>query len=76
MLNGNMTLTKNDLQEIAKVVKTVAIDAVKTEIKPIKLDLSKLRKDVDTMLSMFDREYVDLRTRVERIEDHLNFPKN
>lgn len=71
-----MTLTKNDLQEIAKVVKTVAIDAVKTEIKPIKLDLSKLRKDVDTMLSMFDREYVDLRTRVERIEDHLNFPKN
>lgn len=47
VLNGDMTLTKNDLNQIGKVVQR--------EIKPMKSDLSKVRKDVDTMLSMFEK---------------------
>ena len=47
---------------------------VKRDIKTVKNDVSKIRKDVDVMLSVFDREYLELRKRVERIEDHLNLP--
>lgn len=57
-------LTKSDLKEINTLLTR--------QLKPIKTDVSKTRKDVDVMLSMFDREYVELRRRVDRIEEHLN----
>lgn len=41
------------------------------ELKPIKSDTAKIRKDIDAIISLFDREYVDLRKRVARIEEHL-----
>ena len=59
-------LVKKDLTQIRGVFKE--------EIKTLKNDVSKIRKDVDVMLSMFDREYIDLRKRVERIEEHLRLP--
>ncbi|MGA3292225.1 MAG: hypothetical protein ABSC49_03730 [Candidatus Microgenomates bacterium] len=99
-----MTLTKDDLNQIGKIVRSETRKIVLSEtpeivrsetikivqsetpkivqsetgkiIKPLKSDISKIRKDVDTMLSMFDREYVDLRKRVERIEEHLGFNQN
>ncbi len=61
-------LTKTDLQAIDGIV----ANRIREELKPVKKDISKMRKDIDVMLSLFDREYVDLRTRVERIEEHLN----
>lgn len=57
-------LTKSDLKEINTLLTR--------QLKPIKTDVSKTRKNVDVMLSMFDREYVELRRRVDRIEEHLN----
>lgn len=42
------------------------------KLKPIKQDIAKIRKDITMVISFFDREYVDLRARVERIEDHLH----
>lgn len=52
-------LTKDDLVQIKKIV------------DPIKKDVAQTRKDVKVLIAYFDREYVDLRKRVERIEDHL-----
>ena len=40
-------------------------------LKPIKDDIAHIRKDIKTMVNFFDREYLDLRKRVERIETHL-----
>lgn len=69
-------LTKTDLQAIdnliVKRVDEVVTKRIREEHKPIRKDISKMRKDIDVMLSLFDREYVNLRSRVERIEEHLS----
>ena len=56
-------VTKPDLREIDNLLTK--------HLKPLKSDVAKIRKDVDVMPSMFDREYVELRTRIEKIEEHL-----
>lgn len=61
-------LTKGDLQEIDKVL----TKRMKAELKPVKDDVSHMRKDIKTIVNFFDREYLDLRKRVERIEEHLH----
>jgi len=49
---------------ISKRLQNVATkDDLKKELKPIKSDIAKVRKDVDVMLSMFGR-----------IEEHLHLP--
>lgn len=53
---------------------TQRIDTVQADVKTLKKDTAKIRKDIDVMLSFFDREYIDLRKRVERIEKHLGLP--
>ncbi|MCL4338238.1 hypothetical protein M1271_00955 [Patescibacteria group bacterium] len=81
-------LTKTDLQKIKQSIKEVALtkdDAksfvrrddlrsfvTKDDLKPIKLDIAKIRKDTGTITDFFDKEYLDFRQRVERIEKHLN----
>lgn len=50
-------------------------EKLKRELKPIKEDMTKTRKDINVIVSLFDREYVDLRKRVERIEEHLQIPQ-
>lgn len=68
-------LTKTDLKQIDKLltkrISSETSKSVKKELKPIKSDMSKVRKDVDVIITLFDREYVDLRKRVEAIEEHL-----
>lgn len=52
-------LTNDDVQIIKKI------------IDPIKKDVATSRKDIKVLISYFDREYVELRKRIEKIEDHL-----
>lgn len=52
-------LTKDDLNQIKKIV------------EPIKKDVIQTRKDVKVLISYFDREYLELRKRIDRIEEHL-----
>lgn len=47
------------------------ITDMKTDMKTLRSDISKIRKDVNTIVSYFDNEYIDLRKRVERIEEIL-----
>jgi len=64
-------LTKKDLSEIQKIVQK-EINPIKNDVKTIKSDISQIRNDVKTIVNFFDREYLELRKRVERIEEHLN----
>lgn len=57
-------LTEKDLSKIGALVDQ--------KLKPIKADIAEIRKDVKTMVAFFDSEYLELRSRVERIEEHLN----
>lgn len=41
------------------------------ELKPLKQDIGKIRKDINVIISLFDREYIGLRKRVDRIEQHF-----
>ena len=73
-------LTKTDLSQIRKITrqetKAIVQQETKTitrkELKPIKTDIAKIRKDIGVIISFFDKEYLELRHRVKRIEEHLN----
>ncbi len=78
-------LTKDELEQIGKVIDT-RLDAklapIKEQlaeqgkgIKTIKKSNNKIRKDVNVMLDMLNREDMQLHHRVKRIEDHLNLPQ-
>lgn len=71
-------LTKNDIGKIRNTIKEVALTkedakrfATKSDIKPIKEDISKIRRSLNDIIGFFDDEYIRLRKRVERIEQHL-----
>ena len=57
-------LTKSDLKHIDEIVTK--------RINPIKEDVIEIRKDIKTIVNFFDNEYLELRKRIERIEEHLN----
>jgi hypothetical protein len=62
---------KDDIGQIRKNF------ATKKNLESIKDDVAEIRKDVKTVVSFFDREYLDLRKRVEKIEEHLKIqPSN
>lgn len=55
-------------------ISTKELPAINKDIKSVKKDVVQIRTDVKTIVNFFDREYLDLRTRVERIEEHLHLP--
>ena len=73
-------LTKQDLSQIQhiihsetrKIVQEETRKIVQEELKPVKDDITHIRKDVKLIITFFDREYLELRARVEKIEQHLN----
>lgn len=72
-------LTKKDLLNIDKqlnIDKKLAerLSPIHADIKTMKADIGKIRKDISGITDFFDQEYIGLRKRVERIEDHLNLP--
>ncbi len=61
-------LTKSDIETLKSILVT------KEDLKPIKNDIVNIRKDMKVIINFFDHEYLDLRKRVERIEEHLHLP--
>ena len=47
------------------------VKELKSDVKVLKRDVTKIRTDTDTIVNFFDREYLELRERVEKIEQHL-----
>ncbi|HRN96176.1 MAG TPA: hypothetical protein PLD54_01885 [Candidatus Levybacteria bacterium] len=67
-------LTKEDLSAIGQIVDEKIekqVSPINKNVKSIKSDLNKVQKDVRVMLAVLDRADVELRQRVERIEEHL-----
>lgn len=50
------------------------VSGLKKDMKVVKRDAAQTRKDIKVIISLFDNDYVNLRQRVERIEDHLKLP--
>lgn len=72
-------LTKTDLNQIRLLMREEITLMVKKEIIPLKKDVSGLkdevnamRKDLKSIVNVFDIEILDLRTRMLRVEKHLN----
>ena len=47
---------------------------LKTDVKTIKNDVTKVRRDMTTLFDFLDKDFLDLRQRVDRIEEHLGLP--
>jgi len=66
-------LDKNDFSQIKKIVHEETLKIVREEtpkivddrldkkLKPIKQDIAQIRKDNKTLISFFDKEYLNLR---------------
>jgi outer membrane murein-binding lipoprotein Lpp len=65
---------KADIQVLKIDVKALKSDVatLRSDVAKLKLDMRKVRRDINIIVSSFDSDYVELRTRVERIETHLN----
>ena len=63
-----------EIQPLKSDISTLKTDVsvLKTDVRTVKEDISQIRKDTKLIVSFFDREYVALRKRVDRIELHLN----
>jgi predicted nucleic acid-binding Zn-ribbon protein len=66
-------LTKDDLNQIKKIVEPIQkdINTLNKDMSTLKKDVAETRKDVKVLIAYFDREYVELRKRIDRIEEHL-----
>jgi len=73
-------LTKNDLNEIRGIVKEEIepvkkdVSILKKDMKNVKHDISRLRKDQSTMLDLLDKEQMQQRKRITRLEEHAGLP--
>jgi len=72
-------LTKNDLQAIREIVDE-RLDAKLEEkldkkLRPIKRNITKIKKNTETLIDHFDKRDIQLQKRVKRIEAHLNLPQ-
>lgn len=71
-------LTQADLQEIVKVLtpRFESIDQrfekIDFELRAVKKSVKKLEKNSDMMLGFLDRQDVELKKRIIRIEEHLH----
>jgi predicted nucleic acid-binding Zn-ribbon protein len=65
---------KKDISTLKSDVGTLKTDVstLKKDVKTLKQDVSEIRKDMKTVINFFDGEYLELRKRVERIEEHLD----
>jgi predicted nucleic acid-binding Zn-ribbon protein len=75
-LKDDVSTLKSDVSDLKEDVSGLKKDVsgLKKDVKILKKDVSEIRGDIKTLVSYFDRDYVGLRRRVERIEDHLGLP--
>ena len=69
-------LTKTNLNQISKIVKSETLKIVRSENQTLENKMNKrfdkLERKLDYVINFLDRDYLKLLHRVERIEEHLN----
>jgi hypothetical protein len=72
---GNLVRTEiqTEIAPLKADVHSLKLDVgkLKVDVRSLKSDVKKIRKDINVIVSSFDSDYIELRTRVESIEDHL-----
>ena len=64
-------LTKADLGQIDRLLEKRIDQSLRKRVDLIKQDVSRIRGDMKTVVNFFDHKHLDLRKRVEKIEEHL-----
>ena len=69
-------IVREEIKPLITDVSTLKTDVstLKKDMSTVKEDISQIRKDMKMIVSFFDREYLELRKRIERIELHLSLP--
>lgn len=70
-------LTKDDLEQISCLLDQKfeqKLTPIENELKSHGIILKSLKKDHDIMLDMLDREQMDQKKKIKRIEKHLDLP--
>jgi peptidoglycan hydrolase CwlO-like protein len=72
-LEKDMRSVKSDVGTLKKDVSTLKSDVgtLKKDVSTLKRDMAETRNDIKTLIAYFDRDYVNLRIRIDRIEEHL-----
>ncbi len=68
--------TRNELQSELKLFRfelSEKIHALEDRMKNVEIKITKLQKDVSTLIVMFDKQDMELLKRVKKIEAHLGF---
>jgi len=65
-------LTKKDLDDIRDIVQSTVQTQLAEDLKPLKKDVVKIKKDISVIARTFDGDIVETRRRVDKIESHLN----
>lgn len=58
--------------EVKNIVKTEVKTEVRNELKPVKSSLAEIRRELSDVIEFFDNDVSKLRSRVDRIEEHLH----
>ena len=69
-----MTLTQDDLQAIGTMIDQKLDEKLDQKLKPIKKDLSNIKKTVETTAKLLDLEQMRQRKQIKRLEENLNLP--
>ena len=65
-LRGEIKLARIEIQK--------DIRDLKGKIKDLEIATGKIQKDIKKIVGFFDEEYLQIRKRVEHLEEHLNLP--
>ena len=75
-------LTSEDLLAIGNIIDTKLEQKLEekleqkfdSKLKPINTRLRKIEKTLDVIVRTFDKDIIETKKRVDRIEDHLSLP--
>jgi len=66
-------LTKNDLNQISGLLDT-KLEPIKKDINSLKKDVKQIKNDQNTMLDLLDKEQMQQRKRIVRLEEEVGIP--
>lgn len=52
----------------------IRLDDVGSQVKKTQKDVSQIKRNQDTMLDLLDKEQMQQRKRITRLEEHVNLP--
>ena len=65
-LQGEIKLSRIEIQK--------DVHTVKDRIKNLEIAIRKIQKNIKSIVSFFDKEYLNMRQRIEHVEEHVNLP--